>query len=137
MFLDPETYIGNISENVYKNASSVLQSLILWDRQYVFGVVSNISPTFQEILILSVTLVFRYALYGEVTPKLDVFAFGVVLFEIMSGRVAISGATPTNFGDSSPVTSREGRTLTALVSNFFLMLPFHICSVHEVFSFFL
>lgn len=32
---------------------------------------------------------FRYAQYGEVSPKLDVYAFGVVLFELISAKAAI------------------------------------------------
>lgn len=85
--------------------------------------VKNVPPHlhFKRFLMLSIALVFRYALYGEVSPKLDVFAFGVVLYEIISGRVAISGAIPSS-GDS-PTSSREGRTLTSLVCNSFLMIP--------------
>lgn len=31
----------------------------------------------------------RYAQYGEVSPKVDVYAFGVVLFELISAKEAI------------------------------------------------
>jgi chitin elicitor receptor kinase 1 len=53
----------------------------------------------------------EYALYGEVSPKLDVYAFGVVLFEIISGRVAIA-AESSSLENRTP---REGRTLCSLV----------------------
>jgi hypothetical protein len=47
-----------------------------------------------------------------VSPKVDVFAFGVVLFEIISGRVALPGLASRS--ESLP-RSREGRTITSLV----------------------
>uniref|UniRef100_A0A6N2MFY8 Protein kinase domain-containing protein n=1 Tax=Salix viminalis TaxID=40686 RepID=A0A6N2MFY8_SALVM len=31
----------------------------------------------------------KYAQYGDVTPKIDVFAFGVVLYELISAKEAI------------------------------------------------
>lgn len=31
----------------------------------------------------------RYARYGDVSPKIDVFAFGVVLYELISAKEAI------------------------------------------------
>lgn len=50
----------------------------------------------------------------------------MVLYEILSGRVAIADPTPTHDGSSSPARSREGRTLTSLVCIFFLLLALHI-----------
>lgn len=32
---------------------------------------------------------FRYAQYGDVSPKIDVYAFGVVLYELISAKEAI------------------------------------------------
>lgn len=49
----------------------------------------------------------RYAQFGEVTPKIDVYAFGVVLYELMSAKEAViktNGSTTT-----------EARELVALV----------------------
>lgn len=31
----------------------------------------------------------RYAQYGDVSPKIDVYAFGVVLFELISAKEAV------------------------------------------------
>ena len=31
----------------------------------------------------------RYAQYGEVSPKVDVYAFGVVLYELISAKEAV------------------------------------------------
>jgi chitin elicitor receptor kinase 1 len=35
----------------------------------------------------------RYARYGDVSPKVDVFAFGVVLYELISAKDAIVRST--------------------------------------------
>uniref|UniRef100_A0A0A9CQ09 Protein kinase domain-containing protein n=1 Tax=Arundo donax TaxID=35708 RepID=A0A0A9CQ09_ARUDO len=35
----------------------------------------------------------EYAQYGEVSPKVDVFAFGIVLYELLSGKEAIVRST--------------------------------------------
>ena len=52
-------------------------------------------------------LVSRYAQYGEVTPKLDVYAFGVVLYELISAKEAIIKTNES--------TTTEARGIIALV----------------------
>ena len=49
----------------------------------------------------------RYAQYGDVSPKVDVYAFGVVLYELISAKEAIVKAN-----DSID----ESKGLVALVS---------------------
>lgn len=49
----------------------------------------------------------RYAQYGDVSPKVDVYAFGVVLYELISAKDAIVKAN----GSMS-----ESKGLVALVS---------------------
>jgi chitin elicitor receptor kinase 1 len=34
-------------------------------------------------------MIYRYARYGEVSPKVDVYAFGIVLYELLSAKEAI------------------------------------------------
>lgn len=58
----------------------------------------------------------RYAQYGEVSPKIDVYAFGVVLLELVSGKEAI---IKTNEPES------ESKGLVALVVSFSLPLLAH------------
>lgn len=40
-------------------------------------------------------LVRRYAQYGDVSPKVDVYAFGVVLYELISAKEAIVKGSST------------------------------------------
>lgn len=35
----------------------------------------------------------RYAQFGQISVKLDVFSFGVILFQLVSGREAILGTS--------------------------------------------
>lgn len=49
----------------------------------------------------------RYAQYGDVSPKIDVYAFGVVLYELISAKEAIVKANGTN---------ADSKGLVALVS---------------------
>lgn len=51
-------------------------------------------------------LLCRYAQYGQVSPKIDVYAFGVVLYELISAMEAV---VKTN------ETITESRGLVALV----------------------
>lgn len=57
-------------------------------------------------------LFYRYAQYGDVSPKVDVYAFGVVLYELISAKEAI--VKPNG-------SLTESKGLVALV-NFFTLL---------------
>jgi serine/threonine protein kinase len=46
------------------------------------------------LLILCSYLAPEYFMYGKVNDKIDVYAFGVVLLELLSGRKPISGDYP-------------------------------------------
>lgn len=50
----------------------------------------------------------RYAQYGDVSPKIDVYAFGVVLYELISAKEAV---VKTN----KPSAINESKGLVALV----------------------
>ena len=54
-------------------------------------------------------LVCRYAQYGDVSPKVDVYAFGVVLYELISAKEAIVKAS---------ASMAESKGLVAFVSLF-------------------
>lgn len=51
----------------------------------------------------------RYAQYGDVSPKVDVYAFGVVLYELISAKEAVVKANGS---------IAESKGLVALVSLF-------------------
>jgi chitin elicitor receptor kinase 1 len=55
----------------------------------------------------------RYAQYGEVSPKIDVYAFGVVLFELISGKQAI---VKTN----EPQSESKGLVALVFIPHLFL-----------------
>lgn len=62
----------------------------------------------------------RYAQYGDVSPKVDVYAFGVVLYELISAKEAvvktnIESATSETMGLVALVVF-----LTSLVSTYHL-----------------
>lgn len=39
--------------------------------------------------MINLECLFRYAQYGDVSPKIDVYAFGVVLYELISAKEAV------------------------------------------------
>lgn len=53
----------------------------------------------------------RYAQYGDVSPKVDVYAFGVVLYELISAKDAIVRANNS---------AAESKGLVAMASSFLL-----------------
>lgn len=59
----------------------------------------------------------RYAQYGEVSPKIDVYAFGVVLCELISAKEAVVKTNET-------ITESTG--LVALV----VILTFHYSPIY-------
>lgn len=61
------------------------------------------------------------AVSGNVSPKTDVFAFGVVLYELISAKQAIVTTNET-------ITQSKG--LVALVVFFFFFLPFTVYDTH-------
>nr|CAB3457559.1 unnamed protein product [Digitaria exilis] len=52
----------------------------------------------------------EYARYGEVSPKVDVYAFGIVLYELISAKEAI--VKSTEFTDAKSVVSLFEDTLS-------------------------
>lgn len=67
----------------------------------------------------------RYAQYGDVSPKVDVYAFGVVLYELISAKEAIV---------KSNSSSADSKGLVALVSSFSLLEAINV-DCHLVFLF--
>lgn len=63
-------------------------------------------------------LFYRYAQYGDVSPKVDVYAFGVVLYELISAKEAI-------VKPNGSVTESKG--LVALVNFFTFFFERTIC----------
>lgn len=65
----------------------------------------------------------RYAQYGDVSPKVDVYAFGVVLYELLSAKEAIVKAHGS---------MTESKGLVALVSWVLSLTPNDDC--HKIIS---
>lgn len=59
----------------------------------------------------------RYAQYGDVSPKVDVYAFGVVLYELISAKEAVVKTGTIVKSDGS---NAESKGLVALASVSFL-----------------
>ncbi|KAM3395238.1 hypothetical protein P3S68_004243 [Capsicum galapagoense] len=65
----------------------------------------------------------EYAQYGDVSPKVDVYAFGVVLYELISAKEAI-------VKPNGSVTDSKG--LVALLNSFCIFL-FSVVQLHGSF----
>jgi len=52
----------------------------------------------------------EYARYGEVSPKVDVYAFGIVLYELLSAKEAI--VRSTEFTDAQGLSNLFEETLS-------------------------
>ena len=67
----------------------------------------------------------RYAKYGDVSPKIDIYAFGVVLYELISAKEAI---VKTN------ELGNESKGLVALVVFLGLLLALLIAIIIRTYS---
>jgi hypothetical protein len=54
----------------------------------------------------------RYAQYGDVSPKVDVYAFGVVLYELISAKEAIVKSSESITADSKGLVGLVGLNFT-------------------------
>jgi serine/threonine protein kinase len=64
---------------------------------------------------LSLILLFCRNVYGRISRKIDVYAFGVVLYELISAKTAVIKIDTTEFDFKTNESFDEYKSLVALV----------------------
>jgi serine/threonine protein kinase len=65
---------------------------------------------------LSLILLFCRNVYGRISRKIDVYAFGVVLYELISAKTAVIKIDKTEFEFKTNESIDEYKSLVALVN---------------------
>lgn len=85
-------------------------------------------------LVLLITCIFcRYAQYGDVSPKIDVYAFGVVLYELISAKNAVL-KTGESVAESKGLVALVGLDTPSLTKPYLLRKHTQFTDAHVYFK---